>query len=290
MDLLSVAQKFLVGKSWNSETVLRMGVELLSVANLLPNLSFQDKTSLVCQTILRMLDGVEKVGKEHSLESIAIMPTTAQLEQCKNLVKTLPLILELVNTGLSRPVPAQCVPRLQSCLPLGSFSWGCMRNQVVENMSAVEDLVKHPQNYLEEMRGLVSKVEKLLSSSEAVAVAVPVAEPVSVPEPEAVAEHVTVVPEAVAEPEAVTEHVTVVSEPEPVTLSLPESVSESVLVPVTVSLPSAEPTPELVPSAFSAAAESLLEPRSVRLPPSPVSSDEQLPGGLATPEEVALSQ
>jgi len=255
-DLLPLAQKFLAGKAWNSETVLRMGVELLSVADS-PSLSFHHKTSLVCQTILRMLDGVEKVGKEHSLESIEIMPTTAQLEECKNLVKTLPLILELVSTGLHPQSfdrkPVACVP--QGCLPF--VSWRFVRKEVAETVTAVEDVLKHPQAYLEEMRGLVSKVEMLLSKP----VAAPVPEPVAVPV--AVPEHVV---ETLPEPVHVVE-----TQPEPV--SVPET--------------TAEQSCEIVQNAFAAAAEPLLQPR---LPPSPVSSDEQLPGGLATPEEVELSQ
>jgi hypothetical protein len=272
MDLLSVAQKFLAGKAWSSEVVLRMGVDLLSAAQLLPNLSFHEKTSLVCQTILRMLDGVEKVGKEHSLESIGIMPTTAQLEQYKNLVKMLPVVLELVNTGLPRvPLAAQCVVP-QGCLPL---SWGCVRKEVAETVTAVEGVLKHPQHYLEEMRGLVSKVETLLSSK-----ALPAPEPVTVvAEPESAPEPVTVV----AEPESALETVTVVAEPVPEQPSVPEHVT------MTVSAVAPEQTPEPVVSAFAMAAEPLLEPRS-HVPPSPLSPDEQLPGGLANHEEVELSQ
>jgi hypothetical protein len=286
MDLLSVAQKFLAGKAWSSEVVLRMGVDLLSAAQLLPSIPFHEKTSLVCQTILRMLDGVEKVGKEHSLESIGIMPTTAQLEQYKNLVKMLPVVLELVNTGLPRvPLSASCVVP-QGCLPL---SWGCVRKEVAETVTAVEGVLKHPQHYLEEMRGLqprpwgckglVSKVETLLSSK-----ALPAPEPVTVvAEPESALEPVTVV----AEHESAPEPVTVVAEPVPEQPSVPASVPEHVTM--TVSAVAPEQTPEPVVSAFAMAAEPLVEPRS-HVPPSPLSPDEQLPGGLANHEEVELSQ
>jgi len=252
LQLLAAAQKFLVGKAWSSELVLRMGVELLSVAHSLPNLSFQDKSSLVCQTILRMLDDAEKAGKEHSAESTGIMPTTAQLEHYKTLVHTaLPVMLEIASIRL----PAQCIP-LMGCLP--RLSWGCVRKEVVDTVTAVEDVLKHPQEYLEEMRDLVSKVEKLLSVASEHVVSVPV---VSVP---------------------------VVSESLPVPV-----VSEllSVNVPVPESVPVAVVTPEPIPGPVSEtliAAESLLEPRP-RLPPSPELSAEQLPGGLATPEEVELS-
>ena len=208
---MDVAQKFLAGKAWSSETVLRMGVDLLSAANLLPSIPFQDKVSLVCQTILRMLDGVEKVGKEHSLESIAIMPTTAQLEEYKNLVKMLPVILDFVNTRQSLP-QAQCVPLLSNmCLPLGGFSWGCVRKQVAESVTAVEDVLKNPQAYLEEMRGLVSKMEKLVSSPQAVAAMLPSPLPLPLPEP---------VPLASATPEPIPQAISEIS------LSVAESLLE----------------------------------------------------------------
>ena len=246
LQLLAAAQKFLVGKAWSSELVLRMGVELLSVAHSLPNLSFQDKSSLVCQTILRMLDDAEKAGKEHSAESTGIMPTTAQLEHYKTLVHTaLPVMLEIANIRL----PAQCVPPM-GCLP--RLSWGCVRKEVVDTVTAVEDVLKHPQEYLEEMRDLVSKVEKLLSVASEPVVSVPV----------------------------VSESLPVVSESLPV-------VSEPVPEPVPVAVVTPEPIPGQV-SETLIAAESLLEPRP-RLPPSPELSAEQLPGGLATPEEVELS-
>jgi hypothetical protein len=242
LQLLAAAQKFLVGKAWSSELVLRMGVELLSVAHSLPNLSFQDKSSLVCQTILRMLDDAEKAGKEHLAESTGIMPTTAQLEHYKTLVHTaLPVCLELANILL----PAQCVPPM-GCLP--RLSWGCVRKEVVDTVTAVEDVLKHPQEYLEEMRDLVSKVEKLLSVA---------SEPLPV----------------------ASEPVPVVSELLSVNVPVPESVPVAVVNP--------EPIPEPISETLTAA-ESLLEPRP-RLPPSPELSAEQLPGGLATPEEVELS-
>lgn len=225
MDLLAYAQKSLAGKAWSCELVIRMGVELLCVAQTLPNLSFQDKSSLVCQTILKMLDGVETVGKEHAAESTGIVPTKAQLDEYRNLVKNvLPVCLDIVNKSLAPA--AACLP-LASCLPmlpsLSNLSFGCMRKQVADAVSMVEDSLKHPQEYLEEMRGLVLRMEGLLSSA-------------NVP-------------------------------------------SSSASVPV----------PEPVPSGLALAAESLLEPRS-QLPPTPVSTVEQLPGAPATPEGVVLSQ
>ena len=261
MDLVPAAQKFLVGKAWSSELVLRMGVELLSVAQSIPNLSSQDKISLVCQTILKMLDDVTKAGKEHLAESTGIMPTTAQLEHYKAVVQTaLPVTLEIASIRL----PAQCVPHA-GCLPilrLPRFSWGCMRKQIAETVSSVEDVLKHPQEYLEEMRDLVSKVEKLVSVA-----AQPLAAPAPAPVPE---------PAPAPVPVPV---------PEPAPAPAPAPVAEPLPEPVPLALP--EQTPAV--STFAAAAEPLLVPR-LQLPPSPELSAEQLPGGLATPEEVVLSQ
>jgi len=217
MDLLAVAQKSLAGKAWSSEVVLNMGVELLCVAHLRPNIPFQDKTSLVCQTILKMLDDAEKAGKERLEGSTAIMPTTAQLEECKNLVKMLPLILGFVNKGLpGLPGMAvtQCVPQ---CLP--RFSWprlsfACVRKEVVDTVTAVEDLLKHPQEYLEEMRDLVSKVETLLSASKE-----------ALPAPVSVSEVAASVP-SVAEPAAPAPAPAPVPEPELPPLPTPELTGE----------------------------------------------------------------
>jgi hypothetical protein len=187
MDLVAVAQKSLADKAWSSELVLNMGVELLCVANSLPSIPVQDKISLVTQTILKMLDDAEKAGKEHLEGSTAIMPTTAQLEECKNLVKMLPLILGFVNKGLPG-LPGIAVTQ---CLPQFSwprFAWprlsfACLRKEVVDTVTAVEDLLKHPQEYLEEMRDLVLKVETLLSASKE-ALPAPAVVSVAAPAPE----------------------------------------------------------------------------------------------------------
>ena len=217
-QLLAVAQKALAGKAWSSELVLNMGGELLCVAHSLPNLSFQDKTSLVCQTILKMLDDAEKAGKEHLEGSIGIMPTTAQLEECKNLVKMLPLILDFVNKSLpglaAAALPAQCVP--QACLPWLQMPWprlsfACLKKEVVDTVTAVEDVLKHPQEYLEEMRDLVSKAEKLLSASrEAVLPAAVVSAPAA----------------AVSAPAAAPEPVVAAAEPPLPPLPTPELIGE----------------------------------------------------------------
>ena len=258
MDLLAVAQKSLAGKAWSSELVLNMGVELLCAAHSLPSIPFQDKTSLVCQTILKMLDDAERAGKEHLEGSTGIMPTKAQLEECKNLVKMLPLILDFVNKGLpglpGMAAVTQCLPR---CLP--QFSWsqlsfGCLKKEVVDTVTAVEDMLKHPQEYLEEMRDLVSKVETLLSASKhsLPAAAAPASVVVSVTEVAA-----TVSASAAAAP---------------VAAAAPEAAAPEAAAPVAAAPEAAAPAPELPPL------------------PTPELIGEQLPGGLPIQEEEAPSQ
>jgi hypothetical protein len=247
MDLVAVAQKSLADKAWSSELVLNMGVELLCVANSLPSIPVQDKISLVTQTILKMLDDAEKAGKERLEGSTAIMPTTAQLEECKNLVKILPLILGFVKKGLPG-LPGIAVTQ---CLP--RFSWprlsfACVRKEVVDTVTAVEDMLKHPQEYLEEMRDLVSKVETLLSASKH-----------SLP--------------AAAAPASV---VVCVTEPVP---------SATADTPAPEAAPSASadaPAPEAVPSATADAPAPVPAPLPL---PTPELIGEQLPGGLPIQEE-----
>lgn len=169
--LVSVAQKALGDKVWNVELVLRIGVQLATVVNSFPNLSGQDKTNLVCQTILKMLDDVEKAGKEHWVESTETEKTIAHLEECKKAVQTvLPVSLELVVSASRGEIvlKEQAVKYFSWCVPFSPFV-----KKVQETASVVENVMKHPQEYLEEMRDLVSKVERLLSSAEAKSVSPP---------------------------------------------------------------------------------------------------------------------
>jgi len=167
-----MAQKSLGDKAWNVENVLRIGNELLSFASALPNLSSQGKIDLVCQTILKMLDDAEKAERVLKAESTGKETTIYYLEECKKTVLTvLPVTLELMSLAQTS------VKTLQTCLP-SQPSWGswglwtswsscfCVK-EVHETVTAVEDALKHPQEYLEEMRDLVSKVEKLFSEASA---------------------------------------------------------------------------------------------------------------------------
>ena len=165
--LVSMAQKSLGDRGWNVENVLRIGAELLSFVKAFPNLSSQGKIDLVCQTILKMLDDAEKAERVLKAESTGKETTIYYLEECKKTVLTvLPVTLELMSLAHTSAAT------LQKCLPSQWPSWGswasCFSVKAVhDTVTAVEDALKHPQEYLEEMRDLVSKVEKLFSEASA---------------------------------------------------------------------------------------------------------------------------
>jgi len=172
--ILSYGKKVLGSKAWSVELVLRIGVDLATAVNSYPNLSGKDKCKLVCETILKMLDDEVKVERERKVESIEIEKTIARLEECKNVVKVvLPVSLELVvmasrgkillnkaNEMLHQPcvvLPSLKMPKWWSCF---SLCQPC-NSAIHETIDVVEKIVKHPQDYLEEMRALASKMEKL---------------------------------------------------------------------------------------------------------------------------------
>ncbi len=95
--LTEQAQAFLGNQAWTTDVVLKMGVDLSKTVNNEKSLSGKEKTELVCQTILGLLDDVMKVEKEHEGESTETKNTTALVEDCKQTVKTLlPVTLHLV--------------------------------------------------------------------------------------------------------------------------------------------------------------------------------------------------
>jgi len=168
--LVALAQKALGNKTWNVEMVLRIGAELLSFVNCIPNLSFQNKSDLVCQTILKMLDDAEKVERVLKGESTEKEKTIYYLEECKKVAMVaLPVSLELLaaSGAVKSMQPAQSV-KLSHCLPFSCFS--AIAKEATETVTAIQDSLKHPQEYLEEMRDLVSKVEKIFSDMNSSAV------------------------------------------------------------------------------------------------------------------------
>lgn len=91
------ALKFVGDKAWTGELALRLGAHLAQVVNADSRLSGQQKSELVCQTILALLDDVEKAGKEHAAESTEKVSSTVHLDEIRNLVKNhLPVTLNLI--------------------------------------------------------------------------------------------------------------------------------------------------------------------------------------------------
>ena len=91
------AKKILGEKAWTADLLLHVGVELAKLVNSAENLSGKQKTELVCQTILGLLDDAEKAEKEHEKESTETAKTTTQWAELRMVVKTLlPEMLHLV--------------------------------------------------------------------------------------------------------------------------------------------------------------------------------------------------
>ena len=163
--LLSYAQKAVGDKAWTVELVLRIGADLAAAVNSFPNLSGADKAELVCQTILKMLDDVEKVEKERSVESTEKEKTIALLEQCKVAVKTvLPVSLELMVAASRGKIVLKKIQEV--CVWLPSLKWPSWLPSLDPCGSVIQE-TKQAASHLEEMRGLVAKVEALLASAKA---------------------------------------------------------------------------------------------------------------------------
>jgi hypothetical protein len=97
LNLKQEALKFVGDKAWTGELALRLGAHLAQVVNSARDLSGPQKCEQVCQTILALLDDVEKAGKEHAAESTAKVSSTIHLDEIRNLVKNhLPVTLNLI--------------------------------------------------------------------------------------------------------------------------------------------------------------------------------------------------
>lgn len=173
--LLTYAQKSLGDKAWIPETVLRVAADLATFVNSFPNLSGQDKTHLVCQTILKMLDDVETAEKERSVESTVKARTIARLEECRAAVALLPVSLELlVSASRGKIVLKKVVEGLN-----WSWSWSWLNwngsffslcdpcgSVIQETTRAAELIAQHSTDCLEEMRVLVAKAEALVAKAQ----------------------------------------------------------------------------------------------------------------------------
>jgi hypothetical protein len=119
IDLEKVAKSFLGDRAWSVDLVLRVGAELAQAVNKYPSLTGQQKSELVCQTILKMLEDGEKVEKEHLGESTATTNTTIPWEACKSVVKTLlPATLDLIVSAARGQFDLQKAQAIAvGCLP-----------------------------------------------------------------------------------------------------------------------------------------------------------------------------
>lgn len=170
--LLTYAQKSLGDKAWIPETVLRVAADLATFVNSFPNLSGQDKTHLVCQTILKMLDDVETAERGRSVESTVKVKTIARLEECRAAVALLPVSLELlVSASRGKIVLKKVVEGLN-----WSWSWPSWNGSffslcdpcgsvIQETTKAAELIAQHSTDCLEEMRVLVAKAEALVAKA-----------------------------------------------------------------------------------------------------------------------------
>ena len=189
-ELLSLGKKALGDKVWGAEAVLHVGVELATAVNSLKNVSGADKSELVCQTILKLLDDGEKAEKELSGESTEKAKTKIPWNECRTVVKNvLPTTLHLVVKA-SRgeiqlpamlknlpvpPVVSSCLSALWSLFERvfwkkeGPASAASLVAAVAspDVVSLVEKLPELAKDPLAEVRELVARVEKMLKEAQA---------------------------------------------------------------------------------------------------------------------------
>lgn len=191
LELLSFGKKALGNKVWNHETVVHLAIELGQHLSSFHSISGSDKTELVCQTVLKMLDDAEKAEKEHFAGSTETTTTRAPWNECRDAVKTLPLLLQVVVKAsrgeFSFPVKnwknelqqwlLRLMERVQAPLAearrrLASFS--CMQQNVTEvfdPLSEVRELVSKVKAMIEEVNALKGLAPSAPAPSPAPAVA-----------------------------------------------------------------------------------------------------------------------
>lgn len=202
-ELLSLGKKALGDKVWGAEAVLHVGVELATAVNSLKNVSGADKSELVCQTILKLLDDGEKAEKELSGGSTETGKTKIPWNECRTVVKNvLPTALHLVVKASrgeiklpallkNLPVPpivSSCLSAVwalfervfwkkggsasSSALDLGSAaaaaaSLAVAAPDVVSLVEKIPELSAVAKDPLAEVRELVARVEKMLKEAQA---------------------------------------------------------------------------------------------------------------------------
>jgi hypothetical protein len=245
-----------------------------------------------------MLDDAEKVDRVLNVGSIVIEKTKAHLEECRWVVKNvLPVSLKLLSPANLQSACLPCLPRLHC---ISDWFSRCRKNPVVEVVSAVQDALKHPQEYLEEMRDLVSRVEKFVAASGASALLKDAPVFSSESAPSVVVQHVPEVPVPVVPVAEVPVPVVPVAEvPAPVVpvaeVPLPPSEKVSVQVSEQASEPVEVKARSILGPAPGTSQPRVLEQSSKKtevslLPPSPESPVAQLPGESVDLTDVQLSQ
>ncbi len=179
---LSHAKKALGDRAWSAELVLHVGADLAQAVNSLKNLSGKDKSELVCQTILKLLDDGEKAEKERAVESTGKEMTKVPWDGCRHVVKTLlPASLELLvkasrgEISLPKEVKqiVSCFSRLPlSQIPCLQLPWLQMRLPQLRlpqlRWPAFSRPVPLPsKDHFFEVRDLVLRVEKMLKEAQA---------------------------------------------------------------------------------------------------------------------------
>ncbi len=101
--LVEVGRRFVGGKQWQAALLLEVGTELAVAVNKGAGLSGEQKSQLVCQTILHLLDDAEKAEKiaqaESTVTETTIVPKELKVDwvALRNLVSTvLPVTLRLI--------------------------------------------------------------------------------------------------------------------------------------------------------------------------------------------------
>lgn len=131
------AKEFLKKAPWSAECILNMGVDLAVAVNKAPGLSGKEKSELVVQTILKLLDDAEKADKEHVVESTAQGATTTPSVDwalLKTVVKTmLPTTLDLTVSAARGQYDLK---KTSSCL-LGCLAvWASSKAPVAPSVAA----------------------------------------------------------------------------------------------------------------------------------------------------------
>jgi hypothetical protein len=192
-ELLSLGKKALGDKVWGAEAVLHVGVELATAVNSLKNVSGADKSELVCQTILKLLDDGEKAEKELSGVSTETGKTKIPWNECRTVVKNvLPTALHLVVKAsrgeIQLPAVLKNLPVPQAVSSCLSAVWSLFERVLLKKegsaaaaaasasaslslgpgvVSLVEKLPELAKDPLAEVRELVARVEKMLKEAQA---------------------------------------------------------------------------------------------------------------------------